>query len=144
MVNKQLALSKGCSNKDKWETPFDLFNELDAIYHFTLDPCCEHKTAKCNKYYTEEEDGLTKDWTGEVVFCNPPYSRGNINKWMEKCAMEASKGCKIVALIPVSTSSRWWHEYVWKKADIVFIKGRLTFAGASNTAPFSSCLAIWN
>ena len=144
IVNTQLAKSAGCQNKDKWATPQKLFDQLNDRYGFTLDPCCEIHTAKCTKFYTEEQNGLTKDWSGEVVFCNPPYSRDRIKIWMKKCAEEAAKGVKIVALIPVSSSSKWWHEFVWNNARIEFLKGRIRFDGAPHTAPFSSCLAIWN
>jgi phage N-6-adenine-methyltransferase len=143
IINKELAQSKGCEQKDKWETPETVFIPLNKEFGFTLDPCCEPHTAKCQKFYTEDQNGLDKDWTGEVVFCNPPYSRGNIDKWMKKCFEEGKKGVTVVALIPVSTSSAWWHEYVWKKAEIRFIKGRVRFRGAPFTAPFSSCLAIF-
>jgi len=144
IINKELANSKGCLQKDRWETDPDIFKQLNNIYNFTLDPCCEEDTAKCHKYYTEKENGLTKKWVGEVVFVNPPYSRGNIDKWMEKCYNESLNGTEIVALIPVSTSSHWWHNFVWNKSKIHFYRGRLRFVGAPFTAPFSSCLAIYN
>ena len=144
IVNSQLAQSTGCENKDKWATPECLFDRLNKRFGFTLDPCCEIHTAKCDKFYTEKENGLIQDWTGEVVFCNPPYSRERIPLWMKKCADEAQKGVKIVALIPVSSSSAWWHKYVWNNAKIEFIKGRVRFEGAPHTAPFSSCLAMRN
>lgn len=57
------------SGTNDWETPAYLFEELDNEFHFTLDPCATPKTAKCYKYYTEEEDGLAQDWFGETVFC---------------------------------------------------------------------------
>ena len=144
IVNKELANSKGCTQKDKWETPDKIFAPLNREFGFTLDPCCEIHTAKCGKYFTEAENGLLQDWSGDIVFVNPPYSRGNIDKWMEKCYHESLWGVKVVALIPVSSSAGWWHKYVWKKADIRFYKGRIRFVGAPFTAPFSSCLAIWN
>lgn len=144
IINKELAKSKGCAQKDKWETPTKIFEQISKQYNFTLDPCCEKHTAKCPKFYTEQENGLLQNWNGETVFVNPPYSRGNIDLWMKKCYEESLKGITIVALIPVSTSAKWWHKYVWNKADIQFFKGRIRFVGAPFTAPFSSCLAIWN
>ena len=130
-------------SKDKWETPPKVFDPLNDEFGFTLDPCCEKDNAKCSKFYTESDNGLIQDWSKDVVFVNPPYSRGNIDAWMRKCYEESLKGAKIVALIPVSSSSKWWHNYVWKKAEIRFIKGRIRFVGAPSTAPFSSCLAIY-
>ena len=144
IVNQQLANSKGCLQKDKWETPYKIFNQLNEIYKFTLDPACENHTAKCSKFFTEKDNSLIQDWSNEIVFLNPPYSRGNIDLFMQKCYEESLKGTKIVALIPVSTSSAWWHNFVWNKAKIHFYKGRIRFVGAPFTAPFSSCLAIYN
>ena len=53
------------SNSDIWETPQNIFNELDNEFHFTLDPCANKDNAKCEKYYTEEENGLSKSWGGK-------------------------------------------------------------------------------
>ena len=55
-----------------WETPQDFFDELNKEFNFTLDPCATVKTAKCSKFYTKEDDGLSKCWSNEIVFCNPP------------------------------------------------------------------------
>lgn len=142
---RELAQSKGCLQKDKWETPDKVFNDLNNEFKFELDPCCEIHTAKCKLFFTESDDGLSKSWAGfRAVFVNPPYSRGNIDKWMAKCKKEASQGVVIVALIPVSTSSKWWHDYVWKHSIIRYYKGRIRFKGAPFTAPFSSAIAIYN
>lgn len=56
------------SNRHDWETPPDFFAELDKEFHFTLDPCAEPETAKCEKYYTKEDDGLMQDWGGRPCF----------------------------------------------------------------------------
>lgn len=143
IVNKELANSTGHLQKDLWETPDWLFAKLNLEFGFTLDPCCQAHTAKCRKFYTPQENGLIQSWRGEVVFVNPPYSRGNIDQWMEKCLEEQHYAKAIVGLIPVSTSSNWFHQYVLDKAEIRFLKGRLRFRGATHTAPFSSMLAIW-
>lgn len=144
IVNKNLANSAGHMNKDLWETPCELFQKFNEQYQFTLDPCCEKKTAKCEKYFTPSENGLIHSWHGERVFVNPPYSRGNIDEWMKKCVEEYKKGVFIVALLPVSTSSTWFHEYVLPYADLEFLRGRVRFVGAPYTAPFSSMLAIYD
>lgn len=69
-----------------------LFDELDAEFHFTLDPCATPETAKCAKFYTEEDNGLVQDWTGETVFCNPPYSDQQQTKWVRKCYEHGLRG----------------------------------------------------
>lgn len=132
------------TGKDDWETPQSFFNELDKEFNFTLDPCATHETAKCTKYYTEEEDGLKQDWEGETVFCNPPYSNRQQTKWVEKCYREAKKlNTVVVALLPARTDTIRFHEYIYGKAEIRFLKGRLKFVGAPSTAPFPSMIVIW-
>lgn len=54
------------SNTDEWATPQDLFDALDATFHFTLDPCATPENAKCAKFYTKEQDGLKQDWGGTL------------------------------------------------------------------------------
>lgn len=143
IITQEQAIAQPHIQKDLWATPLSIFMPLNEEYRFTLDPCCTADTRKCDRYFTPEENGLIQSWAGERVFVNPPYSRGNIDKWMEKCAQEANRAQVIVALIPVSTSARWFHEYVWNKAEIHFYRGRIRFIGAPHSAPFSSMLAIY-
>jgi len=110
-----------------WCTPQDFFDKLNKEFNFTLDPCATKKSAKCKKFYTAVEDGLKQDWGGQVVFCNPPYGR-QIGKWVEKCFEEGQKpNTTVVLLIPSRTDTRYFHDYILGKAEIRFIKGRLTF-----------------
>lgn len=67
-----------------WSTPQKFYDKLNEEFDFTLDPCATHENAKCEKYYTLEDDGLSKNWKGETVFCNPPYGK-EISKWVNKC-----------------------------------------------------------
>ena len=69
---------------DEWETPQYLFDQLNDEFHFTIDVCSTDENAKCEKHYTKQDDGLSKDWTGEVVWCNPPYGR-QMPLWVHKC-----------------------------------------------------------
>lgn len=69
-MNTDLMFS---SKTDLWATPQSFFDELNNEFHFTLDPCATSENHKCEKYYTEREDGLKQSWDNEVVFCNPPY-----------------------------------------------------------------------
>jgi phage N-6-adenine-methyltransferase len=137
---------KACmSSKDMtWETPQDFFDELNKEFHFTLDPCATPETAKCKKFYTKEDDGLSKDWAGENVFCNPPYGT-EIKHWVKKCHDEG-KYTRVVMLIPARTDTAYFHDYIYRKAEIRFIRGRLKFGGkqkGSGSAPFPSMLVIF-
>ena len=131
------------SKTNEWSTPQDFFDELDKEFNFTLDPCATSENAKCNKYFTVEDDGLKQDWSNDVVFMNPPYGR-EIKYWVQKAYEESLKGATVVCLIPARTDTAYWHNYIFGKADdIRFIKGRLKFGGSKNPAPFPSAIIIY-
>ena len=136
-INKGLMSSNHC----EWATPTGIFNELDNEFGFTLDPCCTHLNRKCEKYYTKEDDGLSKDWSGETVFCNPPYGR-ELPKWVRKCYLEAQKGATVVMLIPARTDTSYFHEYIYGEHEIRFIRGRLHFNDSKERAPFPSMVVV--
>ena len=130
------------SNSDEWATPQELYDELNKRFTFTLDPCSTNENHLCDKYFTKEDDGLLKSWKGETVFVNPPYS--NIKKWVEKCYTEhETNGTIVVMLIPSRTDTIYFHNYIYHKADIEFIKGRLHFSNSKNSAPFPSMIVIY-
>ena len=133
------------SNTDEWGTPEDVFYKLNKQYNFTLDAAASDNNHKCNKYYTKETNGLTKDWSNERVFCNPPYSE--ISLWSKKCYEESKKAEIIVMLIPSRTDTIYFHKYIYNIAEIIFIKGRLKFVSDQNSntgaAPFPSMLVIY-
>lgn len=139
MINKGLYTSL----TDEWETPQNFFDDLDAEFHFTLDVCATTANAKCSKFYTKADNGLTKIWSGERVFCNPPYGKF-IGEWVRKCRVEADKGTLVVGLLPARTDTRWFHEHIYQKSkEIRFIKGRLKFGNSKNSAPFPSMIIIF-
>jgi phage N-6-adenine-methyltransferase len=129
------------SKTDLWATPQDFFNELHQEFSFTLDVCALPENAKCDRYFTPEMDGLDQEWKG-ICWMNPPYGR-EIGKWVKK-AYEASKeGVTVVCLLPARTDTRWFHDYIYGKAEIRFIKGRLRFGGATENAPFPNMVVVF-
>lgn len=145
-INKNNIGVHFTSNSDEWTTPDEFFQRLDKWYNFTLDPCCRKETAKCAKFYTKEDDGLSKDWSNEVVFVNPPYSKGCQAKWIKKSYEESLKGATVVMLVPARPDTKAWFEYCSKATEIIFIVGRMKFVnGEKNNAPapFPSCLVIF-
>lgn len=131
------------SRSDDWATPAATFNALDAEFHFNLDPCADDQNHKCELYFTKEIDGLSQNWGGYRVFCNPPYGR-EITKWVRKAYEEAHKeNTLVVMLIPARTDTKWFHDYVYNRAEIRFVKGRLTFGSATEHAPFPSLVVIY-
>lgn len=138
MITKGLFSSK----TDDWPTPKDFFDKLNDIYCFTLDPCSTHENAKCEKHFTVEDDGLSKSWAGETVFCNPPYGK-QIGLWVKKAYEEAkNKNTTCVMLLPARTDTAWFHDYC-VHGEITFIRGRLKFGGSKTSAPFPSMLVVF-
>lgn len=130
------------SNSDEWETPMDLFDRLDAEFHFDLDPCATKEMAKCEKFFTIEDDGLSQNWGGHRVFCNPPYSK--IKDWVKKSYEESLKPHTIVVmLIPARTDTRWFHDYIYHRSEIRFIKGRLHYSNSKMNSPFPSMIVVF-
>ena len=127
------------SKTPEWGTPQWLFDELDAEFHFDLDPCCTHENAKCAKHFTKAEDGLNQEWGGYRVYCNPPYGR-EIAKWVKKAH---DSQCLTVMLLPARTDTSWFHDYIYHKAEIRFLKGRLCFNDGCGRAPFPSMVVIF-
>ena len=130
------------SQTDDWSTPQQFFDKLNEEFNFTLDPCSSDTNHKCQKYFTEKDDGLSKDWNNNIVFCNPPYGR-EIKLWVKKCFETYSSGNIVVALLPARTDTSWFHDYIYNKAEIRFVRGRLKFGSSKNSAPFPSMVVIW-
>ncbi len=128
------------SRTDEWGTPQALFNALNAEFQFTLDPCATADNCKCGKFYTRAEDGIARSWEGERVFCNPPYSA--VKDWARKCRQEGQRTL-VVMLVPARTDTAWFHDHVYGRAEIRFIRGRLKYNDQAQSAPFPSLLAIY-
>ena len=130
------------SKKEDWETPQNLFDELNKKYSFTVDVASSNTNYKVQKHYTIKDNGLIQDWENERVWCNPPYGR-EILKWVEKAYF--SNADIVVMLLPARTDTRWFHNYIYKKdrVKIEFIKGRLKFGNSKNSAPFPSMIVTF-
>ena len=143
MFNKSVFLS---SHNKQWGTPQDFFKQQEIKYGpFDMDVCATSENAKCWEFISPERDALTQPWHG-VCWMNPPYGR-DIGKWILKAWRETcmpGHALRVVALLPSRTDTRWWQDYVQKYATrIEFIRGRLKFEGAVNSAPFPSAIAVF-
>jgi phage N-6-adenine-methyltransferase len=134
------------SKSNEWYTPRSIFRPLDEEFQFTLDPCCTKESAKCKKFYTIEDDGLSKDWSKETVFVNPPYGI-EIKEWVKKSYESSMDGATVVMLIPARTDTSYWHDYIFGKAsDIRFMRGRVKFEkqdGTTGDAPFPTAIIVF-
>ena len=136
-----LIMSKGYygSNGDHKfviETPDYLKNQIKHEFGEYFDPCPVNPT----------QDGLAIDWpTDQAVYVNPPYTRGNISKWVKKCSEQHQRGCTIILLIPSYTDTAYFHDYIYQKTDVEirFIRGRIKFKGYENQSSFASMMVIF-
>lgn len=86
---------------------------------------------------------------GGVIFVNPPYGR-EIGDWVKKSYEEYLKGATVVMLIPARTDTKYFHDYIYGKAEIRFLKGRLKFINCNNPseklspAPFPSMIVVYD
>ena len=101
-------------------TPKDIWGQLTKEFNFTLDACASDTNHLLPRYYTEQNSCLDKDWTGEVVYCHPPFDM-HIGKFVEKASREK---CITVLLLPASTHTRYFHKYIYKnsKVEIRFLE----------------------
>jgi len=131
------------SRTDEWPTPRYFFNELNAEFKFTLDPCASAENATCSTFFTKEDDGLKQDWKQYRVFCNPPYGKP-MREWAKKCYEASRLGALVVLLAHSRTDTRWIHDWVYDKAhEIRFVRGRLRFGDGAQSAPFPSMIAVF-
>ena len=136
---------KSNNSYDYWATPQWMFDQLNDEFKFTTDVCASKENHKCDKYFTKEQNGLKQKWTG-VCWCNPPYGRGEIDKWMEKAYESSLEGATVVCLVPSATDTKWWHNYVMK-GKVRFVKGRVKFVIDNiddKPAPFSSAIVVFS
>ncbi len=126
---------------DEWSTPQELFDALTWVYgEFSLDPCATVSNAKCQRFFTRKDDGLSLPWSGKV-FMNPPYGR-EIGRWVRKAYEESREGAFVVCLVPARTDTRWWQDYA-RRGHVHFLRGRLRFGSARNSAPFPSAIVTF-
>lgn len=140
-------------------TPPELFDPLMQRFGFTLDVAAAPHNAKCERFYSIEDDGLERPWTGRV-WCNPPYS--DLGSWCDKAWSEwrgwpQVRPSLIVMLLPANrTEQAWWQDLIEPQRDnggelrIEFLRGRQRFIMPGQTEvlpnqrpPFGVCLAIW-
>jgi len=158
-MNTGLMFSTG---KDDWATPPEVFDPLDAEFHFDLDAAASASNRKCPIYFGPDQelecdrDGLRSGWDipgVKAVWVNPPYSRGLQGKFIEHAAAESSSlGITVVMLLPARTDTRAFHDWIWDRTahkpqpwvrEVRFLKGRIRFVGAPASAPFPSMVVVF-
>lgn len=154
---QQVAAGGAVRDVDDRETVAEVFEPLARRFGgFTVDVAAAEHNAKCPRFYDRATDGLAQDWSGERVWCNPPYS--SIAPWVAKAWASHRSAELIVMLVPANrTEQRWWQDLVEPYRDRVgsplrseFIAGRLRFLAPGQTTirpderpPFGCALLVW-
>ena len=126
----------------EWGTPRWLFERLDKEFQFTTDVCATAELAKCEHFYSPEQDGLAQSWGG-ACWMNPPYGEA-INSWVAKADYESQQpDTEVVGLVPARTDTNWFWDYCVPN-EVRFLKGRLRFGGVDSNAPFPSAVIVFN
>lgn len=128
------------SENEGWETPQDLFDDLDAEFRFEVDVCATADNSKCETYFSREQNGLNQPWRGSC-WMNPPYG-DVIGAWIAKAHEAGERGATVVCLVPARTDTNWWWDHA-RYGEVRFLKGRLRFVGAESGAPFPSAVVIF-
>lgn len=129
------------SKTDDWSTPAGFFEALNRTFQFQTDVCATASNAKCQRYFTPEQNGLAQEWSG-VCWMNPPYGRG-IEDWVRKASLSARRNkATVVCLLPARTDTQWWQTFC-KDAEVYFVPGRLKFNGGKGRAPFPSAVVVF-
>ena len=113
---------RNLDHKDDWATPKEFYDKLNKEFNFDFDPCpINHDISKWN--------GVERSWGG-ANFINPPYSRKLKEAFVMKAIEESKKGKLCVMLLPVSTSTKLFHNHILpNKTEIRFIFKRIKFCG---------------
>jgi hypothetical protein len=144
------------SKSADWETPDELFARFDGLFHFDLDASATGFNRKVFRYLARDYgfygenfdavgfDALSIDWHhyGANIWLNPPYGRG-LNDWLVKAKDAAAEGSIIVCLLPARTDTVFYQRIIMQSRAVLFLPGRVTFAGAKDPAPFPSMVAIF-
>ena len=136
--------NRNLDHSNNWATPKDFYDKLDQEFNFDFDPCPLNLGM-----ITNENDGLLINWRNRN-YINPPYSRELKEKFVIKAIEESKKGKLCVMLLPVSTSTKLFHDHILPNAkEIRFIKGRIKFLGintkgeyVTNKAPMHDSMII--
>jgi len=123
--------NRNLDHSNNWATPKEFYDALDKEFKFDFDPCPLNENE-----ITPENDGLLIEW-GNSNYINPPYSRALKEAFVKKAINESKKGKVCVMLLPVSTSTVLFHQYILPNAkDIRFVKGRIRFLGVNTKGEY--------
>jgi phage N-6-adenine-methyltransferase len=131
-VKREIVNRTSFTGNNQWFTP-DFYMEMvrDVLGSIDLDPA-SHPLAQericATHFFTEDDDGLSKDWFGKV-WLNPPYAQPAIGHFVDKMLMEAASGRieEAIMLTHNYTDTGWFQKAARAATAICFTKGRIKF-----------------
>ena len=134
------------SIRQDWDTPHVLFDKLNKEFNFEWDLAASENNKKCDKFFTQEDDGLKQEWNG-ICWCNPPYGdkKSKMVDWIKKAYndTQVNPNLTVVMLIPARTNTKWFHQYCMKSAELKFICGRPKFGNSTHGLPQPLILVVF-
>ncbi len=125
-----------------YATPSDLREAVrNKFGHITWDLAADENNTVAKKFYTEKDDAFRQHWHAKegLLWLNPPFTF--IRPWVERAMYESENGANMLVLVPAAVGARWFANFVFKKGDIYFLNGRVTFAG--HKAPYpKDCMIV--
>lgn len=145
---------------DYWTTPTDVtkgiikflehYNEISwQGQEYDLDCCAnEFNTKVKDNFITEDQNALKVDWNGKRIWCNPPYSRGNVEAFINKAIEQVEQSAKdVIMLLNVDPSTKYFAKIVQNAKAIVYVTGgRIKFidmwTGGVGTSPTKASMFV--
>ena len=142
----KLSATFNLSKDNIWETPPDLFEFGCNLFNFRpeIDVCATAQDTKCELFINK--NSLDADWR-RPFWCNPPYGR-SVKDWIRKAYLSHVKyNISGLALLFAKTDTAAFHDYIFGKAEICFLRGRVHFfkdgKESIQPAPYPSCFVFW-
>lgn len=131
-TNKDDVRGTTGTGENEWYTPAEYIEKARAVMGgFDVDPASNpiaQETVRASSYYTEETNGLDKEWNGRV-WLNPPYAQPAISHFADKMVAEAEAGrcTEAIVLTHNYTDTAWFQKMARSARAICFTRGRIKF-----------------
>lgn len=129
------------ARRTDWETQREIFDPLNEEFSFVLDVCATAENAKCERFFSPEQNGLAQKWSG-MCWMNPPFG-SVIGHWVYKAWESACEGdCTVVSILPVRSNNEWWKYVI--QGEVRFLRKKPQFVGADGDTMFPCAVVIWH